>query len=438
MSEYQQYHAMLAELRATNSNKAKTEILRRYAGDPAVRTLLRLAYDPYRPYYLGEAKLREAGGLEPATTATADRPVAELAALTQRLTERALSGTAAVEAVREFLAAHTPHTAAEIARVLMKDVGAGITAKTVNAACADQYEPIPTFNIQLAHPVGKKLHDLQYPVQCEYKYDGERVIVDASADARAGVYVPYSREGRVQTHNEGVWAEAVAAVARYLDHDSFVLDAEVVSESFQAVAKSKGRGADRSGLRLVVFDILSGEEWRDRQCWLTQCERTEIIQSMLQHCPIAPLTLPVLRVCHSLAELEEFYEAATASGHEGIMIKDPNGRYEYKRSRSWLKYKPVNTADGRIVSLNAGKVGGRWEGRYGSYTVRGQLEDGEEYEVNVGSGLPHAVLEDINARPDAYLQHHVELKYDCATRAEDSPLASLRFPRHHRLRPDLD
>jgi ATP-dependent DNA ligase len=441
MSSFDQYHDLMVELRATNSNKDKLEILTRYITYPPVAMMLELAYNPYKPYYLGAKKLGSlcGGGLQPVLTGKTDPDTPTiLYAAAETLINRGVTGDAAVEMVSSLLQQHSPRTAAEIVRILLKDVGAGITAKTINAAskAAGLGVLIPEFSIQLAHPL--KDRRLTFPVQCEYKYDGERSILDARANGRAGEYSSLSREGRPQVNNEGIWVDEIAALCRWFDVDGIVFDAETVADSFKDVAKSKKKGASKEGLRLAIFDVLSAEEWTERRCVLKQSIRTSLIAEAVESLGLTRVIVPVMRICNSMDEVQKFYEEAVAAGLEGLMIKDPGGLYEYKRSYSWLKLKPVNTADGVITELNPGKAGGKWEGKIGSYTVTGQLEDGTEFVVNVGSGLSQAVLEDINRNPGSYLSHHVELWYDAVTTADDSSIASLRFPRHHKKRADLD
>ena len=442
MSDYTNYHKMLAELRATNSGKDKTAILARYIVDPNIMKLLQLAYDPYRPYYVGEGKMSAMcnSGLKPKLTGEWDHNIEVLTRATDRLTQRTVSGNLALEHIQDLLQQHSPDTAAEIVRILLKNIAAGVTAKTINAGstAAGLGAIIPVYSIQLAHPVGNRITSLEYPLWVEYKYDGERSVFESHYTARTGEYVAYSREGRVQEANLEIWKDEMAAVAQYFDVDSIVLDAETIDTSFKGVAKGKGKDADKSGRKLVIFDILTGEEWRGKTCALPQSQRTAAIADLINCAGLTRLMMPVGKLVNNLQELTEFYEEAIAAGLEGIMIKTLDGRYEYKRSWSWMKHKPAETADGVITSLNPGKPGGKWEGRYGSYTVEGKLEDGTPFRVNVGSGLPQSVLEDINQNPDKYLHHHVELKYDIPSFADDSSIASLRFPRHKKMRPDKD
>ena len=442
MSDFTKYHAMLAQLRATNSTKDKTAIIKAHIVDPNIMQLLRMAYDPYRPYYVGEGKLSTlcSPGLVPLNTGTWDANIDDFTRVADSLTHRKVTGNAALELIRDTLNRYSPETAAEIVRILLKDIGAGITAKTINAGsvAAGLGAIIPVFSIQLAHPVGDRLQKLEYPVWCDYKHDGERTIIDASQGAREGSYIPYSREGRIQDANLDLWEAEIAAIAKHLDHDSIVLDCETIDTSFKGVAKGKGKDADKSSRKLIIFDILTGEEWAKKSCALTQMSRRVILEDLVEMTELPRIEIPVGRICNNLAEVEAFFAEAVAAGLEGIMIKTMDGMYEYKRSWSWLKFKPTNTADGKITLLNLGKEGGKWEGQYGSYTAIGSLEDGTPFEVNVGSGLTLAQLTDINQNPDKYLHHHVELKYDCVSFADDSSIASLRFPRHKKMRPDLD
>jgi ATP-dependent DNA ligase len=438
---------LMRDLRATNSLKEKEALLTRalinpHSGGP-VLDLLRAAYNPYRPYYLTPKTFKDVidGGSPQSAEHDADGLFEEFADIAAALTTRDLSGGAAHRAVRDYLGRCSPRTGAEVRRVLCKDLQAGVSVSTINKAVraagkSDELR-IPTFELMKGMDPSY-VDQLVLPAQVDYKYDGERLVLVAH-DARNGNYTPYSSEGRVSDANVDVWSDHVAKIARFYDQDSLVLDCEIIAESFAAVAKGKGKGADRSSRRLVLFDVMTGDEWRDRSCAAKLGDRTGAIDELMAAVgdELPGMQRSVYRVCATMDEVQEFFREAVDAGLEGVMAKSCGSPYEWKRSRHWVKLKPVNTAEGRVVRIKPGKPGSKWEHGVGSIDVEGEVEDGTPFEVSVPS-MSDKMRADILARPDAYLGHTIELWYDCLSLAEGATVHSLRFPRPHRMRPDKD
>lgn len=443
--EFAPYRNLMQELRATNSLKEKETHLTRALMNPIsgqhTANLLRLAYNPYLPYYVTGKTFNDGARPDPESHAETDSGGAydRLGLITGGLTRREIVGNGAKIALQKLLSSVTMGTAREIERILCKDVDAGISISTINKALANvNFEPIPTFPIMKAREP-KFLNALVYPAQVDYKYDGERLVIYARG-ARTGNYVPFSSEGRVSESNVDVWADAVAAAAKFYDHDNLVIDCEITASSFSALAKTKGKKADRSARTLVIFDIMAADEWDQRDCKTNLEGRTDTINNLFEAgfgVDFPNVTRSKYRICQNRDELEEFYAEAVSDGLEGIVAKHYYSPYEWKRSDHWIKLKPVKSADGKIVAIKPGKPGSEWEHGVGSIKVEGEV-GGQQFSVSVGSALTKKLRKAIQDNPDAYLGHYVELKYDCLTEVEGEEIPSLRFPRVAKMRPDRD
>ena len=118
------------------------------------------------------------------------------------------------------------------------------------------------------------------------------------------------------------------------------------------------------------------------------------------------------------------------------MLKDPDAKYECKRSVSWLKIKPFIEVSLTVTAVEEGT--GRNEGRLGALVCEG-VDDGKRIMVNVGSGLSDEQRMDFWAAyqetPESVVGQIVEVRADAATRSQDSDdVWSLRFPRFLRFR----
>ena len=112
------------------------------------------------------------------------------------------------------------------------------------------------------------------------------------------------------------------------------------------------------------------------------------------------------------------------------MIKDPDSKYECKRSTSWLKQKPFIEVSLEITNVEEGT--GKNVGRLGALVCSG-VDDGRDVRVNVGSGFSDTDRIEFWANRDNLAGQVVEVRADAVTQNQDGTY-SLRFPRFLRFR----
>jgi len=188
----------------------------------------------------------------------------------------------------------------------------------------------------------------------EWKIDGARVQVHRSG---AGV--------RIFTRNLNDVTDRlpeIAAIAASLDVDSVVLDGEVLGlhedeapRAFQDTMSRFGtaRGVDLGVLHPFFFDVLhlDGEALVDRPLG----ERLPLLDRV-----VGALAVPRIATADP-ADAERFLAEALTAGHEGVMVKAIESRYEAgRRGKAWRKVKPVVTLD--LVVLAAEWGSGRRRG----------------------------------------------------------------------------
>lgn len=117
---------------------------------------------------------------------------------------------------------------------------------------------------------------------------------------------------------------------------------------------------------------------------------------------------PFGRWAHTPEEVERLFVSARDEGHEGLMVKAMDHLYERgKRTYGWLKVKPEDDADGRIVEiLRAVSIEGQPLNRAGS--VRIEVEDGSEA---CPHGIPHELGEAMWRNPEKFLGQWAEFKF---------------------------
>ena len=417
------FHNLLTEVERSPSKNTKVELIRRALDiAPELGKLFELALSPYITF--GVAKLPKT--ILPGETEA--RPIVDEAAfaLLDRLARRELTGNAAQEAIGRFRGFTTLEQDEAFSRILLKDLRCGVSESSVNKA---RPGTVPVFSCQLAMSEMPSLTTLEFPIYAEPKWDGVRTI----AIKRNGVVTLFSRNGLPFT-NFVELQNALTAMP-----DNTVLDGEVVSpRGFAALMKRTKADTGKSvdvPIKYMVFDALPLTAWDVQKCATPLRSRRELAEVAVGN--IANTNLVVLSRavhCGNVEVIEEFYADQLALGLEGIMLKDPNGLYTFKRNKTWLKLKPFDTADLKVVGLIEGK--GKYEGSLGALICEG-MHHGKLVRTEVGSGFTDAERLALWCHPIPNLGGRTaEIRYQDMTLAQDSSIHSLRFPTFVRWRDD--
>jgi DNA ligase-1 len=322
-------------------------------------------------------------------------------------------------------------------RILIKDLRCGVSEKTVNTiakkTAKDQYR-VPVFECMLAHDganhekkiIGKKI--------LQPKLDGVRALTVIDFESRT--VTQYTRNGKVLENFNHITDYLLDNIDNF--GRSYVLDGEIVSRSFQDLMKQVHRKDDvqAQDARLCLFDILPLVEFKAGQSVMGQKRRHEFLNNFANifadtGC-IEIIPQIEVNLDEFLGEIEykDYNKKMVSEGFEGIMIKDPNAKYECKRSTSWLKQKPFIEVSLEIVDVEEGT--GRNEGRLGAVICEG-VDDGKEIKVNVGSGFTDSDRRNYWDSRDDILGQVIEVRADAITQNQDGTY-SLRFPRFLRFR----
>ena len=197
------------------------------------------------------------------------------------------------------------------------------------------------------------------PAAVEWKIDGIRIQVHRAGD-----------DVRVFTRTlDDITARVpeIVAAARALDVTTAVLDGEAVAlhpdgrpRPFQVTSArmasqgDAGRQSEQTALTPFLFDLLhlDGADLLDAPA----------SERFGQLAAIAPASLVIPRIVTAeLAQAQEFFRAAIADGHEGVVVKSLTAPYGAgRRGSDWIKVKPRHTLD--LVVLAAEWGHGRRQG----------------------------------------------------------------------------
>ena len=392
-----------------------------------------LALNPFHVY--GVKKVPESRALT-----NQENPWVSFWGLCESLRTRSVTGGDARRAIDAMMARFDSEQWNKMCRrVLIKDLRCGVSEKTVNKICGRTQWAIPVFSCQLAQDSNDRPKDMQGRKRLECKLDGVRVL----AMVNGPTCTLYSRNGKVFENfpqiQQAVEENWLAFRTGLNSGPKFVLDGEIVGESFQKLMRQAHRKSDAETVDMVyhIFDVIPLEDFERGHWNAQQHKRLTILEKAsprIESSNDCVRIMPGLEVDLDTAEgqdiMRRFAEDAVTAGYEGIMIKDLDAPYECKRSSFWMKWKPTITVDLNITGFEAGT--GRNSGRLGAIICEGE-DNGRHIMVNVGSGLSDSDRDQYWAARSDLLGRVIEVQADAVTQNQDGSY-SLRFPRFVRFR----
>lgn len=425
-------HLIISEIADDNSKKHKEAVLLREAqnGNTELFSGLKMCYDSMITF--GVKQIPE----QTSVNFSKSLSFHEFSEVAEQLIDRELTGNAALKAINDLMnrASHAEWNG-WYRRILLKDMRAGFSEKTVNKAVKkaklNDYL-IPVFDCQLAEDGAKHPEKIHGRRILERKLDGVRMIVVVYPTGRVDTY---SRNGKEFANFQHI-ADEFASFADKLE-EPMVFDGEVMSDSFQNLMKQLNRkkDVDASDAVYYVFDVLSHEEFRLGYAGMKQFARTSLLTEILEANPRDHIKmLEQDEVNFDTEEGREAFkkinEKVIAEGYEGLMIKNPYQPYECKRTVNWLKIKPYIEVTLDVIAIEEGT--GKNQGKLGALVCQGE-DDGRIINVNVGSGFTDSDRDDYYRNPSSVVNHKVEVRADAITQNQDGTY-SLRFPRFMRFR----
>ena len=432
-------------LNESDSRLHKEDVLRQVVesatlGDYASEVFLGLANAAYNPMVTWGIKQ------VPATTGItgAPNPWSQFNDLLGQLSSRRLTGGAARDAVKAISGEFdSVEWNTFCAAVLRKDLRAGISEKTINKICKGTRWEVPVFTCQLATSCEDR-PEMVGLKRLEPKLDGVRMlVVCAISEDGTKLTTCYSRNGKIFEnfgHIECQIQDKLPLLANKIGGGSFVLDGEVVGQSFQALMRQARRkeNVQAGDSVFYIFDLIPLVDFLKGVCrtplekrlaTLDKCASTIADMANVR---LLPHLVVNLDTAAGKDQFKRYSADAVEDGFEGIMIKDLTGPYQCKRTTHWLKWKPVITVDLEVVDVEAGT--GRNVGRLGALVCSG-TDLGKQITVNCGSGFTDSDRDSLWADRSMVVGRTVEILCDAVTQNQDGTY-SLRFPRFVRFRDD--
>ena len=344
------------DLAANSSRNFKIEQLDANRDNKLLREVIRLALDPFTQFY--QRKI------------PAYKTVKQVATLPWALdqlydlSERHVTGHAAIDHLRHILECLSADDAKVIERIIQKDLKCGVQVSTANAVWAGLVYDYP---VMLCSPFEQKLVDkIKFPAAVQLKMDGMRF----NAIVRNGSVEFRSRNGK-EIQLLGNLEQEFLSLAGGID---CVFDGELlVKENGKILDRQTGNGilnkankgtitaADAAKVHATVWDYIPYMYFIEGEYTANYQTRFSVLQSK----GLPPkIHLVESTIVATLEDAQVLFEKYLADGQEGIILKDKAGVWEDKRTKSQIKFKGELECDLKIVGIEEGT--GKYAGMLGA------------------------------------------------------------------------
>lgn len=422
---------ILDQVRKTSSTNMKMDILNNNKDNELLAKVLEYTYNPHKRYGISERMVLM-------TSCEGIVKEIDVFKMLDKLANNNINDDLRME-FADFLEYYDA-IAVLLRQIVSKDLKLGCNVNTINKIWDGL---IPTSETEYtAKPMLASKYDYLKPPQkrgaLTEKLDGIRCWAlvtqsDATLLTRQGKLI----EGCIEIEND------LKDIAFQGNVDFMLLDGEItaIGCDYDTVYKEttkrvKNKNKVKTGIQFEVFDILNKEEYDNLKGILPYKDRREQLDKLNDY--ILDMDYPSIKVVPVILETDpsnqeeilNVLEIYRNRGAEGLMWNDLDAVYEFKRSKSILKLKVMQTVDLKIVGFEEGQ--GRNAGKLGALLV--------EYKdciVGVGSGFSDHEREFIWKNQSMYLDKICEIQYFEETKNKDGGV-SLRFPVWKHLRLDKD
>lgn len=415
------------EIRESAARTHKQKVLEKWKENVIILTYLQFAFNPFIVFGISTKKLsKPVGSMHGITGINSVFDLLEYLKVYNTGSDRVVS------LCQEFISniSASDESAADLLEeIICKDLSIGCDAKSINAVIPGL---IPVFNVQLANKYFDKPEYVEGKTfALTKKIDGGRII----AIRENGEVSFYTRAGQKYEGLTDLAAELFTTFP-----DGIVLDGEITllanplglssKDQYKQTMKITRKDGEKHGVKMLVFDILTVEEFKSQKCERTYDERRQQLEDLFSTTYRAYFKLlPVLYRGKDTTEITKYLEQLTAEGEEGVMINICDAPYEFKRTNNLLKVKKMDTLDLEIVGVEEGE--GRLANTLGAIHVRYK----DSNIVKVGSGFSDWMRNEIWNNQLYYIGKIVEIQYFEETK-NDKGGVSLRFPIFKEVRLD--
>lgn len=376
-------NVFLESLAANSSRNFKIEQLTKHSDNETLREVVRLALDPFTQFYQRKIPKYTRGAEE--NTVSLDEGISALFDLSQRL----VTGNAAIEHLKNILTNLTPDDARVIERIIDKSLDCGVQVSSANAVWPGLVHEYP---VMLCSPFEQKLVDkIKFPAYAQMKMDGMRF----NAIVRGGNVEFRSRNGKeilLLGNLEAEFAALAGDVDCVFDGEMLVMlpgdhqfaDRQTGNGILNKANKGTISQEQAAMVHASVWDLIPYAYFVDGSCPVPYSTRFSSLESLVskQKPEGKKIWTVTSTIVETVDQAQEIFQEYLAEGFEGIILKDGSGIWEDKRAKHQIKFKGELECDLKIVAVEEGT--GKYAGMLGAIVC--ESADGV-IKVSVGSGF---------------------------------------------------
>lgn len=353
--------------------------------------------------------------------------------LLERLAARELTGKAAMDAVEAEFARLNEASSDLLVMILQKNLRAGFG----DAVAIEVWGPVfPQFKVNLSHNFRDHAKKMPARAWADTKYDGVRGFYFSDSSnffSRSGL--PLTAPNDLKT----LTAEFLTAIQLFGGClEGVVVDCEITSlvGGFHHVVgavhtTTAEPGSTDKSVGIRVIDVITRSEFDKGESELGWEERRGFLEEFFAD----PLSEPFRELIqltegewvHSVQEVWRLFAKRLEQNHEGLIIKHPEGKWQGKRTYTWLKLKAEGKTEGVVLGINYGDPLGEFADTTGSVIVR--LPSGKVTNV---AGMSREMRDKLRDNLEAYREKVIlDLEYH-----EETPDGDLRHGRVKKIRDD--
>lgn len=405
------------------------EILRHFTGNTQLgylstfksdllKEILEYTYNPHKKYKIDEGKYDKITTTIGNKLSLQQEDWNDFKSFLDTLAEKKSATDKDVLAIKTFIDKY--EEADFLKMVLFKDLRLNMNIKKFQKVW-------PNFCVEPQVQLAQKFEGVKYPYSLySRKLDGLRAYY------KDGVAI--SRTNK--PHKTEPLAHITAQLKQFVDYDTWVYDGEIIylnpdgTEDFTkaiSLARSDNRTPECDNLYYCIFDMIQKEAFENKTPDVATFK--DEYTRMKAHLGIVEekrdwyvTSQPNILLLKQVDEtgLEELQQNRIKYNYEGIMIRNADAHYEYKRSNNIRKIKEMQDTEVKLLGMEAGT------GKFAN-TLGAMVADYNGYELKIGSGFSDEQRKHYWQHRDEYVGKYVKVKYFEKTVNQQGG-ESLRFP----------
>lgn len=336
------------------------------------------------------------------------------------------------------LASIDPETYEVVKRIVEKDLKCGANAKLINKARPGTINIVPYMRCSTS----KKIDNIQYPAIVQEKVDGMFVNIMINEKGQMKIL---TRNGKKVWGLVTLRRIILDSIRNKKTFCNMVYTGEllILGKNGKYLPRKTGNGilnscisnatipaeADNVVFRcwdcLPLYKFYNGH---DPEIFIHRFEKLKYFIKAVNNKKYVDIVRTTK--VKSLTVARDFYRFIREKGGEGAVVKNTYGEWKDHTSPDCIKLKNIDDAELKVVGLNTGKPGSKYEKVLGALVCESRCG---KLQVNVGSGFTD---EERKLMPDHWLGKIITVEYDSVIDDKKKKTKSLYQPRFIEIRTD--